>query len=168
MEFYRSPFEADPRLAAEPEDLRVEFELLCDELATLTGVLAGQAVGYRAQLLEVAQMLVDAESTLRTQGRITPARLGWLHEQQQELADLAGHRRPVLPQGSVAAGTAHLARVRAKAMVRLLYRCVRQGTEVPPPLIDFANLLIGYYYYMAMALNRMNGVSEIEAPGGRF
>lgn len=168
MEFYHSPFEADRRLTADPEDLRADFELLCDELSTLTGVLAGQAVGYRSQVLEVSRMIVEASSTLRTEWRISPTRLGWLHEQQQELAEISDIRRPVLPQGSIAAGTAHLARVRAKEMVRLLYRCLDQGHAVPPPLIDFANLLISYYYYLAMALNRMSGVEEIESPVHRF
>ena len=39
---YRSPDEAYPFLADEPQDLRCDFELLTDELASLTGLLAAK------------------------------------------------------------------------------------------------------------------------------
>ena len=38
---YRSPYEAYPYLSSKPEDLRCDFELMTDELASMTGLLRG-------------------------------------------------------------------------------------------------------------------------------
>ena len=46
---YRSPDEAYPFLADEPQDLRCDFELLTDELASLTGLLAAKNGGACAE-----------------------------------------------------------------------------------------------------------------------
>ena len=40
MELYRSPYEAYPFLCDADEDLRCDFELLTDEMAGRTGLLA--------------------------------------------------------------------------------------------------------------------------------
>jgi hypothetical protein len=52
-------------------------------------------------------------------------------------------------------------RVESKALVRLLYRCVHNGSRVPELLIDFANLLSGYFFQLSMKLNAGDGVDEI-------
>ena len=42
---YRSPYEAYPYLSSKPEDLRCDFELMTDELASMTGLLRGYEIG---------------------------------------------------------------------------------------------------------------------------
>ena len=60
-------------------------------------------------------------------------------------------RRFVLTQGCEAACTAHLLRVQGKQLVRLIYRWVEKGHEVPPRLLDLANLLSGYFVTLPKA-----------------
>lgn len=150
MELYRSPYEAYPFLCDEIQDLRCDFELLTDELASAAGLLAAQTEdpAQKAQLLKVCELIYHANPTLRTRWTVTEAEVAWLLERIEELRVQAAGRckRFVLPQGCPAACTAHLARVRAKCLVRLLYRHARQGHPVPPPLLDFANLLSGYFF----------------------
>ena len=68
----------------------------------------------------------------------------------------------VLTQGSQAGAMAHVLRAKCKALVRLLYRHSYQGHEVDSILFDFANLLSGYFFFLALKLNALDGVGEIE------
>ena len=69
---YRSPYEAYPFLADAPEDLRCDFELLTDELSSLTGLLAakmeasGLEEGLQEELLWIDELIYHANPTLRT------------------------------------------------------------------------------------------------------
>lgn len=63
--------------------------------------------------------------------------------------------------GCEAACTAHLLRVQGKQLVRLLYRHCEQGHTVPPMLFDLANLLSGYFFFLALKLNELEGVDEV-------
>ena len=106
MSLYRSPYEAYPFLCDAGEDLRCDFELLTDEMASRTGLL---------------RSLVKDE----------------------------------------ALKAAHLLRVQGKQLVRLIYRWVEKGHEVPNRLLDLANLLSGYFFYLALHLNEVEGVDEV-------
>ena len=68
----------------------------------------------------------------------------------------------MLPAGCEAACTAHVLRVQAKELVRLLYRYVQQGHEVEPLTLDVANLLSGYFFSLALYLNELAGVDETD------
>ena len=52
-------------------------------------------------------------------------------------------------------------RTETKQLVRLIYRHMEQSSEVPPLLIDFANLLSGYFFHLALWLNHQDGFEEI-------
>ncbi|MEG0769490.1 MAG: ATP--cob(I)alamin adenosyltransferase, partial [Ruthenibacterium sp.] len=67
MEIYRSPYEAYPFLCDAADDLRCDFELLTDEMASRTGLLRAQTL----QLLQTDAPLSDAS---------LPAELLWLCE----------------------------------------------------------------------------------------
>ena len=71
-------------------------------------------------------------------------------------------RKFVLCQGCETACLAHLLRVQAKELVRLIYRHIRQGHRAEPMLLDLANLLSGYFFYLALTLNAESGVDEVE------
>ena len=43
----------------------------------------------------------------------------------------------------------------------LIYRWVEKGHEVPDRLLDLANLLSGYFFYLALHLNEVEGVDEV-------
>ena len=68
----------------------------------------------------------------------------------------------MLPAGCQEACTAHVLRVQAKQLVRLLYRHARQGHPVEPLLLDVANLLSGYFFSLALYLNEQAGVDEVD------
>lgn len=162
---YRSPYEAYPFLCDAGDDLRCDFELLTDEMASLTGALraeAGDAVPDD-ELRWVCELIYHMNPTLRTRLTVTPEECSRLHAAVQRLQCEAEGRCKlfVLPAGCREAGDAHLLRVRAKQLVRLLYRYAEQGHEVPPLLFDLANLLSGYFFSLALVLNERAGVDEI-------
>lgn len=165
MSLYRSPYEAYPFLCDSGEDLRCDFELLTDEMASRTGLLRAQVTdkALRAELLWVCELIYHMNPTLRTRLTVT-------EEESARLLALAGALKErcagrcklfVLTQGCEAACTAHLLRVQGKQLVRLLYRWAEKGNAVPERLFDLANLLSGYFFYLALLLNEQAEVEEV-------
>lgn len=165
MEFYRSPYEAYPFLSDDSEDLRCDFELFTDQMASCTGLLRAQVQdeALREELLWVCELIYHMNPTLRTRLTVTEAEKDRLFACANRLKQECGSRCRlfVLTQGCEAACTAHLLRVQGKTLVRLLYRYCQQGHEVEPLLLDLANLLSGYFFYLALKLNEIEGVDEI-------
>lgn len=165
MELYRSPYEAYPFLSDEPDDLRCDFELLTDAMASRTGLLRAQVAdeALREELLWLCELIYHINPTLRTFLSVTEAETARLAAAVDRLRDQCAGRCElfVLTQGCEAACTAHILRVQAKELVRLIYRHCRQGHAVPPALLDIANLLSGYFFYLALRLNALAGVDEI-------
>lgn len=165
MSLYRSPYEAYPFLCDAGDDLRCDFELLTDEMASQTGLLRAK-VGderLRAELLWICELIYHMNPTLRTRLTVT-------EEEKQRLLDAAARLKAqgqgrcrlfVLTQGCEAACWAHILRVQGKKLVRLLYRWDEKGHPVPERLLDLANLLSGYFFYLALCLNETEGVPEI-------
>ncbi len=205
MEQYRSPYEAYPFLCDEGEDLRCDFELLTDEMASQTGLLAAKAAetgrkttaaaeeqwkperasveerGKRKasevakeeaetrsrihqELLWLCELIYHINPTLRTRLTVTEEETERLRKAVERLREECGDRckRFVLTQGCESACIAHILRVRSKMLVRLIYRHCEQGHQVPERLLDLANLLSGYFFYLALKLNALEGVEEID------
>ncbi len=165
MELYRSPYEAYPFLSDESDDLRCDFELLTDAMASRTGLLRAQVEdpALREELLWVCELIYNINPTLRTFFSVTEAEITRLKAATERLERECAGRCGlfVLTQGCQAACTAHILRVDAKRLVRLIYRHAQQGHSVPPALIDTANLLSGYFFRLALKLNALAGVEEI-------
>lgn len=165
MEVYHSPYEAYPFLSDQSEDLRCDFELLTDEMVSRTGLLRAQVKdeALREELLWVCELIYHINPTLRTKLTVTEEEKDHLFGIANRLKEECGSRCKlfVLTQGCEAACTAHLLRVQGKCLVRLIYRYCEQGHEVPTRLLDLANLLSGYFFYLALKLNEMEGVEEI-------
>ena len=163
MELYRSPYEAYPFLSDEGDDLRCDFELLTDEMASMTGLLRAQAADgdLRAELLWVCELIYHINPTLRTRLTVTEAEAARLAAAVERLQAETSTRGFVLPQGCVPSCTAHLLRVKGKCLVRLLYRHIRQGHDVPELLVDVCNLLSGYFFLLALRLNALDGTAEM-------
>lgn len=162
---YRSPYEAYPFLCDDSENLCCDFELLTDEIASRTGLLRAQVTDeeLRTELLWLCELIYHMNPTLRTRLTVT-------EEEKKRLMDALGRlqaqsgdrcRQFVLTQGCEAACTAHVLRVQCKSLVRLLYRHCEQGHTVPDMLFDLANLLSGYFFYLALRLNELSGIDEI-------
>ncbi|MDO4293965.1 MAG: ATP--cob(I)alamin adenosyltransferase [Eubacteriales bacterium] len=161
---YRSPYEAYPFLADAAGDLRCDFELLTDELASLTGLLAAKVEeeSLRRELLWIDELIYHANPTLRTHFSVTVEELRRLKERTCELREQAAGEvhRFVLPCGCEAASLAHVLRVKAKMLVRLIYRHMEQGGHAEEGLLDFCNLLSGYFFGVALLLNRISKTPE--------
>ena len=162
MALYRSPYEAYPFLCDADDDLRCDFELLTDELASAAGLLRSQITEQTLaeELLWICELIYHINPTLRTSFTVTEdeiVRLVSIVERLQAESEVHGF---VLPCGCESACTAHLLRVKAKCLVRLLYRYLQRGYEVPDGLLDLCNLLSGYFFLLALKLNVLNGVEE--------
>ena len=164
-ELYRSPYEAYPFLCDNSENLCCDFELLTDEIASRTGLLRAQIRDekLRAELLWLCELIYHMNPALRTRLTVTEEETTRLKDAINRLQTQSGDRcgRFVLTQGCEAACTAHVLRVQCKSLVRLLYRHCEQGHPVPDMLFDLANLLSGYFFYLALRLNELNGIDEI-------
>ncbi len=164
-ELYRSPYEAYPFLSDPADDLRCDFELLTDEMASLTGALRARVtdLALDAELGWICELIYHLNPSLRTFVSVTPQECARLKAAVDRLqAETDGRcQRFVLPAGCAEACDAHVLRVRAKQLVRLVYRHARQGHAVEPLLLDVANLLSGYFFLLALELNAMAGEPEI-------
>ncbi|HEY8345743.1 MAG TPA: ATP--cob(I)alamin adenosyltransferase [Symbiobacteriaceae bacterium] len=162
---YRSRYQAYPFLTDPPEDLRCDFEILTDRLASEVGLLRSLCTEpeLRDELLKVGELIYHLNPSLRTRLTITEAEVKWLADCTERLrAETAGRcQKFVLPQGSQRACVAHILRADAKQLVRLLYRYHYGGHEVAPLVFDLANLLSGYFFMLAMKLNMLDGVEEV-------
>ena len=163
MELYHSPYEAYPFLSDDSDDLRCDFELLTDEMASTTGLLRTQTADEDlcAELLWVCELIYNINPTLRTRLPVTEEEAARLAAAVERLEGENGIHGFVLPQGCEAACTAHLLRVKGKCLVRLLYHHMRQGHEVPPLLVDVCNLLSGYFFLLALKFNTLTGTPEV-------
>lgn len=166
MKPYRSPYEAYPFLCDSSEDFCCDFELLTDEIASRTGLLRAQVKDeeIRKELLWICELVYHMNPTLRTCLTVTQEETQRLAAAVDRLQVQCGDRckRFVLTQGCEAACTAHVLRVQCKSLVRLIYRHCEHGKEAPPMLLDLANLLSGYFFLLALKLNELENVDEIE------
>ncbi|MBC8530442.1 ATP:cob(I)alamin adenosyltransferase [Gehongia tenuis] len=159
---YRSPYEAYPFLSEPAEDLRCDFEILTDRIASEAGWLSGMLEGeLKEEVLAVAELIYHLNPSLRTFFSVTEAELTSLKDgtARHEAACQDRLKQFVTPQGTPAAGLAHVIRTDCKALVRLLYR-YGERHDVDPRVIDMANLLSGYFFALALRLNALAGVSE--------
>ncbi len=170
---YRSPYEAYPFLCDAKDDLRCDFELLTDEMSSRTGLLLAKVMEVSKtntnistdlckELCWVSELIYHLNPTLRTRLTITKEECTQLKEAVDRLQEQAKDRckKFVLPIGSEIACEAHMLRVQAKQLVRLIYRYIEFGNEVPDLVLDIANLLSGYFFSLALVLNALEGVEE--------
>lgn len=160
---YRSPYEAYPFLADAPDDLRCDFELLTDKLASGAGLLRARIQDdfLRQELLWVCELIYHMNPALRTSLRVTAAEKKRLLDASMRLEGSCADRSLfVVPQGCEAGCMAHILRVQSKELVRLLYRYLYQGNQAQDELIDLANILSGYFFHLALHLNAVSGIEE--------
>jgi ATP:cob(I)alamin adenosyltransferase len=157
-------------------DLRCDFEISTDEIASMVGLLRSLVsdTALRDDLSRINELIYHLNPSLRTETLVTEAELAWLHDKTERLraetrgafaafAD-SGKNVPkfVLPEGCAAACYSHVIRNRCKSLVRLLSRHKQQGNRVDDLVLDFANLYSGYFYFLALRLNQDAGVKETE------
>jgi len=162
---FRSKFEAYTFLSDAPDDLRCDFEVLTDEISSMTGLLRAFVEDKHLQddLLFIAEMVYHINPSLRTKVTVTPDELSRLIDMAKKLETQAGdtHKQFLLPVGNKAASLAHVLRARSKMVVRMLYRHNYGGNAVDDILYDFTNLLSNYFFLLAIRLNELDGTAEV-------
>lgn len=163
MKPYRSPYEAYPFLSDPKDDLRCDFEILTDRMASMAGLLASLCPERRDEILKIDELIYHANPSLRTFFSITDEEVAWLksrvdalHEETRGLCD-----KFVVPAGTPRACLCHILRTDGKKLVRMLYRHAEGGGKVEEPLFDFANLVSGYFFLLALMLNHLDGFEEV-------
>ncbi|MDR2518089.1 MAG: ATP--cob(I)alamin adenosyltransferase [Spirochaetaceae bacterium] len=158
-------------------DLRCDFELLTDEIASMTGLLrsllsrqdAAALPEARSDLERVNRLVYHLNPSLRAGVGVTPEELAWLHRKTMSLQEAAQDHIPrtlegeptfLIPQGCTPAALSHVLRCKCKTLARLVSRHQQGGHEVDELVFDFANLLSGYFYSLALALNKSRGEKE--------
>lgn len=165
-EVYRSKYEAYPFLSDEENDLRCDFEIFTDEIASQIGLLISliNDEGLNKELLTICDLVYHINPSLRTFVSVTEDELNWLEKCALRLCDETKNRceKFVLTQGCESACQSHIIRAKFKALVRMMYKHVYRGNNVPNILFDFGNLLSNYFFYLSLKLNDINNVDEIE------
>lgn len=164
VKLYRSPYEAYPFLADADDDLRCDFEILTDRMSSMTGLIASLCPERREELMKIDELIYHANPTLRTFLSITPEEIDWMKNLVEELNEETKElcQRFVVPAGTPRACVAHVLRTDGKKLVRMLYRYAQRGGKVEDALLDFANLVSGYFFMLALWLNHEDGFEEIE------
>jgi len=159
-----SKYEAYPFLSDASDDLRCDFEILTDEIASLVGLLRGMVSceDLRDELRFVCETIYHINPSLRTHTSVTQEELRRLDQIVQRLqGEMQGSPSFVLPVGCESGAMAHVIRVKCKACVRLLYRYHGTGQDVDPLVLDFMNLFSGYFFFLALYLNAQSGTAEL-------
>jgi ATP:cob(I)alamin adenosyltransferase len=160
----------------DPADLRCDFEIATDEAASMIGFLRSliDDEALREELCRLNELMYHINPCLRTKTTIVEEELNWLRDRvegiQREIresfdaaaAPRKNRPRFVIPQGCPAASYSHIIRNKCKALVRLMYRHQEQGHKVEGILFDYVNLFSGYFYSLALKLNRDRGIPETE------
>jgi ATP:cob(I)alamin adenosyltransferase len=158
------------------DDLRCDFEIASDEIASMIGLLRSlvSEEGLRSDLSVLNDLMYHINPSLRTKTTVTQEELLWLDQraaalekeitQGESLGEFRKGRRLtfVLPQGCTPAAYSHVIRNKCKALVRLMSRHKQQGHPVDDIVFDFVNLFSGYFFFLALKLNQDTGVQEVE------
>lgn len=161
-----SKYLAYPFLYDKTEDLRCDYEIFTDEISSTIGLLRAfiKDNELRCELSKINELVYHMNASLRTFVSLTEDELKWLENKtltyQKEIEGRMN--KFVLPEGGVCGSYAHIIRTKCKALVRLLHRHKEQGNEVDELLFDFANLLSGYFFTLALKLNKDEGIEETE------
>ena len=140
---------AYPFLYDDPSDLKCDFEILTDELASMIGLLrAFVNQNYlRDELEKINELVYHLNPSLRI----------FYKSENENLV-----KRFVIPQGGICSGYCHVIRSKFKSVVRLLYRHKQNGNEFDNILFNFFNLLSGYFFALAIKFNKDEGIAEKE------
>lgn len=161
-----SKYLAYPFLYDNSEDLRCDYEIFTDEISSTIGLLRAfvKDEDLKNELTKINELMYHMNASLRTKVTVTEEELLWVESRtkayQEEIKDRVN--KFVIPQGSVAGSYAHIIRTKCKALVRLLHRHKEQGNIVNEILFDFANLFSGYFFILALKLNKDENVDESE------
>lgn len=150
-----------------PKDgTRVSAYGTTDELNSVLGMLLAEEVAenVRGVLVEVQHHLFDLGGELCIPGHqaIDASHVEWLERTLDHFNDdLPPLKDFILPGGSRAAATCHLARTVCRRAERLVVTLQHEDTVVPPFSLRYLNRLSDLLFVLARVLARHDGGSEV-------
>lgn len=145
-----------------------DFEILTDELCTVTGMAISACddvdKDIRHMLETLQPLLFDLNGSVRGRCAITEETIAqskqWLS--QLRLAQPEKTAAFVLPRGRGVVVNLHYCRSLCKKATRALVRADQEGTEVPPTLPRYCNVLTNLFFEMTQVINHRRGVVQPE------
>ncbi|UJF18737.1 cobalamin adenosyltransferase [Vibrio sp. SS-MA-C1-2] len=143
-----------------------DFEILTDELCTVTGLALTQIEDneIRSSLDALQPKIFHLNGSIRGKVGITEqditALIAEYHYFKDKVEDSG--KRFVLPRGRGAVVQLHYCRSLSKKVVRALVKVDAEGKNVPETLPRFANVLVNYYFALTRLLNQYEGIEEPE------
>lgn len=161
-----SRFLAYPFLYDNSENLLCDYEIITDEISSTIGLLRAftKDDDLRNELSKINELVYHLNASLRTFVSVTDDELNWLYERTKTYEEevKGTFQKFVIPEGGVAGSYCHIIRTKCKSLVRLIHRHKEQGNKVDDIILDFANLLSGYFFILALKLNKDEGIKETE------
>jgi len=177
MKIYtRSGDEGRTRLASGESvfkhDRRVELYGVVDELNSAIGLGGadlpdqGESLALRNALQTEQSLLFELGAELAGYKKMEAAILATDIERLEKQIDLWSEALPelrqfILPGGTRAAATLHLARTICRRLERQLTRSMDEGMEIAPLTIVYVNRLSDYLFVAARTANRLAGEADI-------
>lgn len=142
------------------QDLRCDYELTSDYLASVFGLLASQTSNYQEFYLWCCDKVYHANGSVRGKLAIDENDFEYLLNFYNELETSYGPiKHFVIPSGVQEACQLHLARCECKKLVRLMYK-LNETYEVAPILFDFISLLSNTCFMLALVVNKEQAYQE--------
>lgn len=142
-----------------------DFEILTDELCTLTGLAGSQCVKYpdiQQKLFDLQPTLFDLNGSVRGRCTIDEPRLEWAKDMLQEIRQSTAQELTqfVLPRGTGPVVPLHACRSLSKKATRALVRVAEEGRAVPDTLPRFCNVLTNLFFAFCVSINEREGVEQ--------
>lgn len=155
------------------DDIRVESYGTVDELNSYIGLAVTELDGaVFADVLEdlekIQHELFDCGGDLATISEKAPKKLAlesitYLEERIDAfIVEAPEVERFILPGGSKAAATIHVARTIARRAERLVVSLIKSGAAVSPLNLQYLNRLSDYLFAVARVINFRLGVADVE------
>lgn len=145
-----------------------DFEILTDELCTVTG-LAGSAcpaehADIQAVLFALQPKIFDLNGSIRGKCAISDDDIEQLKAHYDAFRALLPENQPhfVLPRGTGVVVPLHYCRSLAKKATRALVQLDASGADVPATLPRYCNVLTNLYFMMTRVINTRAGIAEPE------
>ncbi|CAI9395678.1 cob(I)yrinic acid a,c-diamide adenosyltransferase [Niallia sp. Sow4_A1] len=155
------------------DDIRVEAYGTVDELNSFVGLAVAQLAGeqfadIKEDLEKIQHELFDCGGDLasiskRREWKLTEEAIAYLEERidafMEETPDL---ERFILPGGTEAAATVHLARTVTRRAERLVVTLVKTNEDIPELPLKYLNRLSDYFFALARVINYRSDVADVE------
>ncbi len=157
----------------EKDDIRVEAYGTIDEVNSFVGKAISELdqdnfKDIVADLEKIQHELFDCGSELsnisnKREHKLTEEPITYLEEKIDELIDEAPElERFILPGGSDAAASIHIARTVTRRAERLIVSLMKKEEEVSPIPMKYVNRLSDYFFAVARVINARLNVPDVE------